>query len=94
MIRRHAVRALAPALRTLRVELDEAAAVALLAFLHGSLADDPRAVGRALERERDGLWAAERGDCTVYYVIDDERRIVTVTSIEPRPWPGRITPGR
>ena len=88
------VRAQAAALRVIRNDLDEGAALALLAFLQGSLSRRPREVGQPLDRALDGIWAAERAACTVIYAVDDEERTVTIVAVEPRRGQERVRPAR
>ncbi len=53
-------------------------------FLYGSLAADPRRVGKPLRLGLAGLHSARRGDYRVIYRIDDQRRLVTVLALEHR----------
>jgi mRNA interferase RelE/StbE len=69
--------------RTL-VKLPEKAATAAVEFIYGSLAENPRRVGKPLKLTMDGLYSARRGDYRVIYSIDDHLRTVTVVAIEHR----------
>ena len=57
---------------------------AVVEFVHGSLAENPRRVGRPLRLELEGLHSARRGDYRVLYRIDEERRRVEVVAVEHR----------
>jgi mRNA-degrading endonuclease RelE of RelBE toxin-antitoxin system len=59
-------------------------ASAVVEFVYGSLAENPRRVGRALRLELEGLHSARRGDYRVIYRIDDERRRIDVVAVEHR----------
>jgi mRNA-degrading endonuclease RelE of RelBE toxin-antitoxin system len=56
----------------------------LVAFLFGSLADNPRRRGKPLQRELAGRWSARRGDYRVVYAIDDTTMTVTVLLVDHR----------
>ena len=73
----------APAPRAL-ARLPGKAATAAVEFLYGSLAADPRRVGKPLRLGLDGLRSARRGDYRVIYRIDDQHRRVDVVAIEHR----------
>ena len=73
----------APARRVL-ARLPEKAATAAVEFLYGSLAADPRRVGKPLKLGLAGLHSARRGDYRVIYRIDGQRHLVTVLTIEHR----------
>jgi mRNA interferase RelE/StbE len=73
----------APALRAL-ARLPEKVATAAVEFLYGSLAADPRRIGKPLKLGLAGLHSARRGDYRVIYRIDETRRLVTVLAIEHR----------
>lgn len=74
----------APSSKRDLAKLSEKVATAVVEFIYGGLAENPRRVGRALHLELTGLHAARRGDFRVVYRIDDERRQVTVTAIDHR----------
>jgi len=68
----------APAERTLR-QLPTKVAAAIVEFMIGPLLDDPRRVGRPLQRELAGLWSARRGAYRVIYELQDkEVRVVRI----------------
>lgn len=60
------------------------AAVAVGEFLYGPLLDNPRRVGKPLERELAGYYASRRGPYRVIYRIDDDKHQVHVVRIEHR----------
>ncbi len=64
--------------------LPEAVAAAIVEFVVGPLADNPRRVGPPLQRDLAGLWAARRGPYRIVYEIDDTKRVVAVIRIEHR----------
>jgi mRNA-degrading endonuclease RelE of RelBE toxin-antitoxin system len=76
----YAVAFASPAQRAL-ARLPEKVATAVVEFLYGSLAGNPRRVGKALVGEVAGTWSARRGDYRVLHVIDDEARVVTVLTM-------------
>jgi mRNA interferase RelE/StbE len=53
-------------------------------FIFGSLATEPRRVGKPLVGELAGLWSARRGDYRVVYEIDDDASIVLVHRVQHR----------
>jgi len=59
-------------------------AAAVVEFIIGPLAEEPRRVGHPLQRELTGLWSARRGVYRIIYEIDDQARTVTVLRIEHR----------
>ncbi len=73
-----------PAARSIREELPEAVAAAVLELLTGDLLTHPRRVGKPLQRELAGRWAARRGSYRVLFTIDDEAGVVTVLAVEHR----------
>jgi len=66
--------------RALR-RLPEKVAAAVVEFVYGSLAANPRRVGKALRFELDGVHSARRGAYRILYRIDER---VTITAIEHR----------
>jgi mRNA interferase RelE/StbE len=62
----------------------EKAATAVVEFAYGSLAANPRRVGRPLRLELSGLHSARRGDYRLIYRVDDVARRVDVLAIEHR----------
>jgi mRNA interferase RelE/StbE len=63
--------------------LPEKAATAVVEFLYGSLAENPRRAGKPLKLGLEGLHSARRGDYRVIY-RDDHARQVKVMAIEHR----------
>ncbi|WP_448072269.1 type II toxin-antitoxin system RelE family toxin [Georgenia yuyongxinii] len=58
---------------------------AVLTFLYAPLAENPRGVGKELQRDLAGLHSARRGDYRVLYEIrDDEHPRVLVHRIDHR----------
>lgn len=64
--------------------LPEKVATAVIEFLYGSLAANPRRVGKPLKLDFAGLHSARRGDYQIIYRIDDKRRVVDVIALEHR----------
>jgi mRNA interferase RelE/StbE len=64
--------------------LPEKVAAAAVEFVYGSLAANPHRAGKPLKLGLEGLHSARRGDYRVIYLIDDQRRLVTVMAIEHR----------
>jgi mRNA interferase RelE/StbE len=64
--------------------LPEKVAAAVIEFLYGSLAANPRRVGKPLKLDLEGLHSARRGDYRIIYRIDDNSRRVDVIAIEHR----------
>ena len=62
----------------------EKVATAVVEFVYGALADNPRRVGHELRFELEGRHSANRGDYRVIYEIDDKARLVTVLAIDHR----------
>jgi mRNA interferase RelE/StbE len=71
------------ALRALQV-MPEKVAAACWEFIHGPLASNPRRVGKPPLEPLAPQYAARRGEYRVLYLIDDERIIVTITSVTHR----------
>jgi mRNA interferase RelE/StbE len=55
---------------------------AVIEFVYGPLAANPRRVGKALRFELEGLHSARRGDFRIVYRIDDN--YVTILAIDHR----------
>jgi len=64
--------------------LPEKVATAAVEFVYGSLAANPRRVGKPLKLGLTGLQSARRGDYRVIYRIDDQDHRVDVVAIEHR----------
>lgn len=82
----------AAALRSLRA-VPPRVAEALLAFIFGSLASDPRRRGKPLQRELEGRWGARRGEYRVIYRLgrrhEDHVRPEDLSSLLPYMVSGR-----
>ena len=63
------------------VRLPEKAAAAVVEFVYGALAENPRRVGEPLRFELEGMHSARRGDFRIIYRISDR---VTIVAIEHR----------
>jgi len=72
-----------PARRDLH-RLPDKIAAAVIEFLGGSLAENPRRVGRPLGRDLLGVWTARRGSYRILYRIDDRARVVNVVRVDHR----------
>lgn len=57
---------------------------AIVEFIYGDLARQPRRVGKPLQRELEGLWGARRGPYRIIYEILDERVVVLVIHVAHR----------
>jgi mRNA interferase RelE/StbE len=75
---------LEPAARRSLNRLPEKVREAVLAFVHGPLAENPRRVGKPLGRELTGLHSARRGSYRVVYRVVDDRVLVQVVLVGPR----------
>ena len=84
MTPRYDVRVAPPAARAIRDELPESVAAAVIEFILGALAENPRRVGHPLRAELLGLWSARRGTYRVIYSIDEDVRVVTVLRVGHR----------
>ena len=62
----------------------EKVAVAVVEFVYGALADNPRRVGHELRFELVGKHSANRGDYRVIYEVDDTARLATILAIDHR----------
>lgn len=62
--------------------LPEKVAVAAIEFIYGSLAANPRRLGKPLRLDLEGLHSARRGDYRIVYRIDPGR--VTIVAIDHR----------
>jgi len=81
---RYAVVLSRSAMRALQQELPESVSAAVIEFLQDPLAENPRQVGKALQRELTGMWGARRGQYRIIYTIDDDRILVTVIKLSHR----------
>jgi mRNA-degrading endonuclease RelE of RelBE toxin-antitoxin system len=57
---------------------------AIIEFVYGDLARQPRRVGKPLQRELEGLWGARRGPYRIIYEIHDDRLVVLVIHVDHR----------
>ena len=73
-----------PAAKAIAGELPETVAAAVVEFITGDLLRAPRRVGKPLQRELEGRWAARRGSYRVLYAIDDNSGVVPVLAAEHR----------
>lgn len=74
----------APSAERTLARLPEGVAAAIVEFLVGPLAEDPRRVGKPLQRELTGYWSARRGSYRVIYRLDEDAGAIRVTRIEHR----------
>lgn len=81
---RHTVVLSAGAKRAIEQDLPEAVAVAVVDFLYGPLAEDPRRVGKPLRFQLEGYWSARRGQYRVIYSIHEDEVLVRVVRISHR----------
>ncbi|MGO4807775.1 type II toxin-antitoxin system RelE/ParE family toxin [Arthrobacter sp. 2MCAF15] len=72
-----------PALKCFR-RLPEKAAAAIVEFVTGPLADNPRRLSKPLTNELLGLRTARRGDYRVLFTLDVEDHVLYVHRIEHR----------
>ena len=57
---------------------------AIIEFLYGPLAANPRRVGKPLRDDFDGAFSARRGTYRVLYDIEDAERVVRVFRVSSR----------
>lgn len=77
------IRLTSPALRSL-ARLPPRIAEPLVAFIFGSLAENPKRRGKPLGRGLQGLWSARRNEYRVIYEIDDDTVTVYVVDVGHR----------
>jgi mRNA interferase RelE/StbE len=65
-------------------KLPEKVATAVVEFIYGGLADNPRRVGHELTLELAGLHSARRGDFRVLYRIKADQAEVVIVNIDHR----------
>ena len=70
--------------RALAGTLPEAVAAAAYEFLDGALLESPYRVGKRMRPPLAPALSARRGPYRVLYLVDDEARTVTVTSVSHR----------
>ena len=80
---RYGVELARPARRALTDELPVRIAVAAWELIAGALRDNPQRLG-PLRAPYAGHWVARRSSYRVRYLIDEDRRIVTVLDIRGR----------
>lgn len=64
--------------------LPEKVATAVVEFVYGGLAENPRRVGHELRFELQGTRSANRGDYRIIYEVDDDHTVVTILAIGHR----------
>ena len=57
---------------------------AIVEFIYGDLAAEPRRIGKPLERDLEGSYGARRGPYRVLYDLDDDGRTVQILRIDRR----------
>ncbi|MEC5179476.1 type II toxin-antitoxin system RelE family toxin [Arthrobacter sp. CG_A4] len=77
------VEATSPALKGFR-RVPEKAAAAIIEFVAGAMADNPRRLSKPLTNELLGLRTARRGDYRVLFTLDPEAHTLYVHRIEHR----------
>ena len=75
--------------RALEHDLPEKVAAAAFEFIMGTLAGNPRRIGKQLREPLAPLYAARRGEYRVLYRIIDERLVIEVVSILHRAYVNR-----
>ena len=65
-------------------KLPEKVATAVVEFIYGGLAENPRRVGHELTLELSGLHSARRGDFRVLYRMNEDQGVVTIVNIDHR----------
>ncbi|MGC3993611.1 MAG: type II toxin-antitoxin system RelE/ParE family toxin [Propionicimonas sp.] len=70
-----------PTAKRALARLPEKVAAAAVAFIYGSLAENPHRVGMPLRRELEGMHSTRRGDFRVICRITD---VVTILAIDHR----------
>lgn len=79
----YAVRISAPARRDLN-KLPESVAFAVVEFIFGPMADNPRRVGKPLTNELAGRMSARRGQYRIIYRINDDQIVIEVIRVAHR----------
>lgn len=75
---------LAPSAERSLARLPPRVASAVVELMVGPLLDDPRRVGKPLQRELTGYWSARRGAYRVVFRLDEEASVVRVVRIQHR----------
>jgi mRNA interferase RelE/StbE len=73
-----------PAARRALQRLPAKVAAAVVEFITGPLADNPRRLSKPLRNEYDGYRSARRGDYRVLLRIDEDTRTVLVVDVDHR----------
>jgi mRNA interferase RelE/StbE len=81
---RYGVELARPARRALTDELPTKVAAAAWELIDGALRDNPQRLGKSLHPPYAGHWVARRSSYRVRYLIDEDRRVVTVLDIRGR----------
>jgi mRNA-degrading endonuclease RelE of RelBE toxin-antitoxin system len=80
-----------PAARALAGRLPEKIATAVHEFITSTLLDAPRRLGKPLLLPPyEGTYSARRGSYRILYAIDEEQRLLIVTTVLTTPSQGRI----
>jgi mRNA interferase RelE/StbE len=74
----------APAAERTLARLPERVAAAIVESMIGPLLEEPRRVGKPLQREVEGYWSARRGAYRIVYRVDDAAGTVRVVRIDHR----------
>lgn len=74
----------APTARREMSAVPERVTPAIIEFVYGDLASNPRRVGKVLERELAGSFSARRGSYRILYDIDDEANRVLILRVAHR----------
>ncbi len=74
----------APTARREMTAVPERVIPAIIEFVYGDLAANPRRVGKPLERELAGSFSARRGSDRILYDIDDETNRVSILRVAHR----------
>jgi mRNA-degrading endonuclease RelE of RelBE toxin-antitoxin system len=73
-----------PTARRRFARLPKSVAAAVLEFVYGALAENPRRVGMPLREPFEGSYSARRGEYRVVYEIDDGRVVITLLTVDHR----------
>lgn len=57
---------------------------AVIEFVYGDLARNPRRVGKPLQRELEGSYGARRGSYRILYDVDEEAKRVSILRVAHR----------
>lgn len=74
----------APSAERTLARLPGGVAAAVVEFMTGPLLEDPKQVGKPLQRELAGYRSARQGPYRIIYVVRDDERSVDVVRIEHR----------